>query len=264
MQSPAKISSPGSQLPLVSLLATAVLSMAAQAVAADVLVDGASMQASPVVVIVRIPKPWYAPRSVVTGKMRDAIPEYARLPGLAFKAFSFERRSGDYGGLYYWRDKASAQAWFNPAWFERVRRERGNDANVRILDAPVSLDNTPGGTPPSTDSAAVATVVEIPIPKEVTRDRLSAELIAAVPQYQKVPGLLRKHFTISEPGSFGGLYLWKDEASARAWFNETWHERVTRTYGKDATIEWFDTPILLPTQNRVTQIPKAAMVVAGP
>jgi heme-degrading monooxygenase HmoA len=217
-----------------------------------------------VVVIVRVPKPWYAPRFVVTGKMRDAIPEYARLPGLAFKAFSFERSSGDYGGIYYWRDRASAQAWFNTAWFERVKRERGNDAYVRFLDAPVSLDNTPGGTMASTDGATVATLVEIPIPKGVTREQLSSGLIAAVPQYQKVPGLLRKHFTISEPGSFGGVYLWKDEASARAWFNEAWHERVTRTYGQDATIEWFDTPILLPTQSGNTVIPKAAMVVAAP
>ncbi len=264
MQSPANISNFGSQLPLVSLLATAVLSAAAQPAAADAVAEGAGSPASPVVVIVRIPKPWYAPKSVVTGKMRDAIPEYAKLPGLAFKAFSFERASGDYGGIYYWRDRASAQAWFNPAWFERVKRERGNDANVRILDAPVSLDNTPGGTTASTDSAAVATLVEITIPKGVTRERLSAELIAAVPQYQEAPGLLRKHFTISDPGTFGGLYLWKDEASAKAWFNNAWHERVTRTYGQDATIEWFDTPILLPTQDGNNSIPRTTMIVAAP
>jgi hypothetical protein len=60
--------------------------------------------------------------------------------------------------------------------------------------------------------------------------------------------LLRKHFTVSTNGQFGGVYLWKDEASARAWFSPTWHARVVQTYGQDAKIEWFETPILLPSQ----------------
>jgi hypothetical protein len=105
-----------------------------------------SMPLVPVFVIVHVPKPWYVPKAVVVGKMRDTIPDYAKRSGLMFKAFSFERNSGDFGGLYFWRDKASAEAWFNPAWFERVRKERSADAQVRMLDATVSVDNTGGGT----------------------------------------------------------------------------------------------------------------------
>jgi hypothetical protein len=87
----------------------------------------------PVVVIVKVPKPWYAPKAVVTGKMRDTIPEYARLNGLAFKAFSFEQQSGDYGGVYYWVDAARAQ------WQERVRKTYGQDAKIEWFDAPILL-----------------------------------------------------------------------------------------------------------------------------
>jgi heme-degrading monooxygenase HmoA len=217
----------------------------------------------PVVVIVKVPKPWYAPRALVTSKMRDTIPEYARLNGLAFKAFSFERQSGDFGGVYYWRDAGSAQTWFNPAWFERVKKERGADAQVRYLDAPLSIDNTPGGTPANSDSTAVVTVVDIATPAGLTRERLSAEFTAAVPTYQKIPGLLRKHFTMTS-NTFGGVYVWKDEASAKAWFNTAWHERLRKTYGQDAKIEWFDTPILLPTQNASNAVRTGAMVVAAP
>ena len=217
----------------------------------------------PIVAIVRVPKPWYAPRQVVLGKMRDTIPQYAQLPGLAFKAFSFERESGDYGGVYFWRDRASAQAWFGPAWFERVRKERGSEGQVRFFDAPVSIDNRPGGTPPSNDSAAVSTLVEIPIPAGVSRERLAAEFAAAVPVYQKVPGLLRKHFTMSAE-AFGGVYVWQDEASARAWFSPAWHERVRKTYGRDARIEWFDTPILLPTRTAGNLVGPGLMLVAAP
>lgn len=217
----------------------------------------------PVIVIVKVPKPWYAPKGVVTSKMRDTIPEYSRLNGLAFKAFSFERQSGDFGGVYFWRDAASAQAWFNPAWFARVKKERNADAQIRFLEAPLSIDNTPGGTAINPDSTAVVTVVDITTPAGVTGERLNAEFAAAVPVYQKIPGLLRKHFTVTS-GSFGGVYLWKDEASAKAWFNTAWHERVRKTYGQDAKIEWFDTPILLPTQNAANTVRAGAMVVAAP
>ena len=221
-------------------------------------------QAFPAVVIVRVPKPFYVPRWVAAGKMRDTVPQYAKLPGLMFKAFSFERDSSDFGGLYFWRDRASAESWFNPAWFERVRKERGAEAQVRIFESPVSIDNTSGGTPADSDSLAVGTLVEIPIPAGVSRERLVTEFHAAVPTYQKTPGLLRKHFTISSNGNFGGVYLWKDEDSARAWFTDAWHARVVKTYGHDAKIEWFDTPILLPTQDAANLAAAQTLTVAAP
>jgi hypothetical protein len=251
-----------------SALGTAAIALAAGVTAANAqglpaATAGPAVQASPVVVIVRVPKPWYAPKAVVVGKMRDTMPQYAKLPGLMFKAFSIERDSGDFGGLYFWRDRTSAEAWFDPTWFERVRKERGAEAQVRMFDAPVSVDNTPGGTPADSSSQAVGTLVEIPIPAGVTRERLVAEFKAAVPTYQKVPGLLRKHFTVSSNGHFGGVYLWRDEASARAWFGDAWHARVIKTYGQDAKIEWFDTPILLPTQD-AANVAAQALVVATP
>src|SRR6185369_10317416 len=96
--------------------------------------------------IVRVPKPWYAPRSLVEGRMRDTVGEYERLPGLLFKAYSLERSSGDFGGLYHWRSGADAAAWFNAGWFDRIRRDRGVEPSVRFFDAPLSVDNSPGGT----------------------------------------------------------------------------------------------------------------------
>ena len=54
---------------------------------------------SPVAVVVKVPTPWYAPRFFVTGKMRDTIAQYQAMPGLNFKAFSFARADGHYGGL---------------------------------------------------------------------------------------------------------------------------------------------------------------------
>jgi len=202
---------------------------------------------TPVAVIVKVPKPWYAPRAVVVGKMRDTIPQYESLPGLSYKMFSFARADGHFGGLYLWQDRAAAEAWFNPAWFERVRRERGAEGQVRIFEAPVVLVN-PGTNAGSGEGDALATLVTIPTPPGVTRERLVAEFRAALPVYEKIAGLKRKYFIITGDGRFGGIYQWANQAAADAWFNPGWHERVKKTYGASAAIEWFDTPILLPSK----------------
>ncbi len=213
-----------------------------------------SFTATPTVVIVRVAKPWYAPQALVAGKMRDTMAQYSAIDGLLFKAYSFERNSGDYGGVYYWQSTAAAKAWFSPAWFERVRKERGTEGRVRFFEAPVSIDNTPGGTLVEAKSSTVATLVEINIPAGVGREALIAEFNKAVPTYQKVPGLLRKQFILSDQGTFGGVYIWRDQASAASWFNTEWQANVQKKYGSPARMEWFDTPILQPTQKQSTVI----------
>jgi heme-degrading monooxygenase HmoA len=206
-------------------------------------------QRNPVAVIVRVAKPWYAPKSVVVSKMRETTDQYANTRGLAFKAFSLERQSGDFGGIYLWNDRSNAQAWFNKDWFDRVKRERGTDAIVRMFDAPIVIDNIPEGTPADADSPTVATLVEIAMPAGVGPNTVAAGFKDAIATYQRVPGLLRKYFITSDKGSFGGIYLWKDEASANAWFNQAWKDRVEKTYGQPARLEWFDTPILTPSKD---------------
>ena len=210
--------------------------------------EGISATAS-VAVVVKVPTPWYAPKFFVTSKMRDTIPQYQAIAGLNFKAFSFAKADGHYGGIYLWKDLDAARAWFTPQWFERVKQERGAAANVRVVEVVLALDNTPGGTPANANSAAVATMVEIPIPAGVGKERIAQGYAAAVPSFQKVPGLLRKYFITTDDGKFGGIYIWKDEASANAWFTPAWRDRVLKEYGQPASLEWFDTPILLPGQD---------------
>lgn len=45
--------------------------------------------ATPVVAVVRMPTPWYAPRTLVVSKMRGTIPLHAQLPGLAWPSRRF-------------------------------------------------------------------------------------------------------------------------------------------------------------------------------
>jgi heme-degrading monooxygenase HmoA len=215
----------------------------------------------PVVVVVKVPKPWYAPRALVVSKMRETVPEYEKLDGLNFKMFSLAQTDGQFGGIYFWRSQAHAAAWFEPAWFEKVERDRGYKPEVRYFEAPVSVDNAPAGTAISADNKTVATLVLVPAPVGVTRQRVLDEFRAAVPVYQKVPGLLRKHFVVSGIGQagaqFGGVYLWRDQADAERWFDAAWQQRVRSSYGAEARIEWFDIPILTPTARPDNQIEMA-------
>lgn len=95
----------------------------------------------------------------------------------------------------------------------------------------------------------VAVVVVVPTPPGLPRDRIEAGMKASIPQYEKLPGLIRKYFTI-QPDGFGGMYLWKDRASADAWFNAAWCERVKQTYGRDAAVSYFDVPIAIEGKSR--------------
>jgi heme-degrading monooxygenase HmoA len=185
--------------------------------------------------------------------MRDTQAQYAALPGLRFKAYSFERESGAFGGVYWWRDRASAQAWFSPEWHARVQRERGARGDVLLLGAPLTVDG-PGGAPAADpDSPAVVTLVQAPWPQGASREALLAMMARSLPADRQIPGLLRKHVVLDEASrTVGSVVLWQDEASARAWFRDTEAESARPWMGGAPRVTWFDTPILLPGRDAVT------------
>ncbi len=94
-------------------------------------------------------------------------------------------------------------------------------------------------------SKRVAVLVEITTPNGVTRPMIEAGMDKSQPTYRKIPGLIRKYFTIGDNGNFGGMYLWKDRESAQAWFGDAWKSRVVATYGSEPKVSYFDVPIVL-------------------
>jgi hypothetical protein len=213
----------------------------AQPIGGDAIAAGSAVAA-----IVKVPKPWYAPRFVVVGKMRDTMAQYQALPGLAFKAYSFAQADGHFGGIYLWNDLASARAWFSPAWFTRIEHERGAAGEVRFFEVLAAIDNTPGGTAVDADSSSVATLSISPLPAGADRQLLTQQLQAALVADRQVPGLLRRYFVLADQGRPGQISLWRDAASARRWFNGA-GAVTARSSQADPTLEWFDTPILLPS-----------------
>lgn len=209
-----------------------------------------SVSGPPVVTVVRVPKPWYAPKPLVVGKMRDSIREYERIPGLAYKAYTLARADGRYGGLYLWTDRASAETWFNPAWFARVEKERGAPVEVRTFEARKIIDHTPGGTPADPRSSAVATIITMTV-SEQAADR-AADVRATLPAN---PGALLREVTVAGKGTAGVVLLWRDEAAATAALDESWRKRAASSLGAEPEIEWYDAPILLPSTLPANAIP---------
>ncbi len=232
------------RLPLAAVALSAVL---AQAQTMPSPAPSAAPSAA-TVAIVTVPKPWYAPQSLVARRMRDTIPQYAALPGLLDKMYSFAQSDGQFGGIYRWRSRAEAQAWFGPAWFERVRRERGVEGTVRLFEAPVTLDLRDGGLPDDDHARAVATLV-LPAPGAgQPRDAALAVLREGLAQDRGLPGLLRRQLVVAEDGRAGELSVWADAASAQAVLGEAGRAQAARRHGAPVLVEAYDLPILTPTR----------------
>ncbi len=154
----------------------------------------------------KVPSPWYATRGVITGKFRQAVPEYQAAAGLERKQFSLAE-NGNYGGVYLWTDRAAAERWFGPAWHERVRRLRGHDGEVRFLAVTRGLD-APLAEP----------AFEGPMVVAIAPDTLD--------RYAGAPGL---HAAYEGDGRV--VSTWQDRARARAFI------------AQHPGVEWFDTPV---------------------
>jgi len=103
--------------------------------------------------------------------------------------------------------------------------------------APAQAAPAPG------NPSAVAVVVRIATPAGVTREQVVALMAAAVPQYESIPGLVRKYFTIADDNTFGGIYLFRNRAAAESFFSAAWFANVKKTYGVDANVRYFSSPI---------------------
>lgn len=111
--------------------------------------------------------------------------------------------------------------------------------SVLALSTPVLAEPD---TPEQPPEQPVATIVVVPTPAGLTRAKIEAGFQQAAPTYRKVPGLLRKYFTVNASG-FGGMYLWKNRAAAEAWFTPEWRARAKAAYGAEPELTYFDSPL---------------------
>lgn len=92
----------------------------------------------------------------------------------------------------------------------------------------------------------VTTVVQFKLPAPLTREKAKELYAGTAPKYQKIDGLVRKYYLLSEDGGTGGgVYLWKSKADAEKLFTPEWRRFIKERYGAEPDISYFESPVLV-------------------
>jgi hypothetical protein len=90
----------------------------------------------------------------------------------------------------------------------------------------------------------IVAVVNFALPAPLSLQKAQEVFEASAPSYEAVPGLLRKHYLLSEDGlTAGGVYLWESRAHADALYTTAWSARVASRYGTAPTVSFFHSPV---------------------
>ena len=92
----------------------------------------------------------------------------------------------------------------------------------------------------------VTVITRFPLPAGVTSDQVRTAFDEVAPKFRNVPGLVRKQFLQSTDGrTAGGVYLWSDEAAARAFMLERVAPMIWAKFQVKPVIEVFDSPLIV-------------------
>lgn len=90
----------------------------------------------------------------------------------------------------------------------------------------------------------IVSIVTFKLPKRWTVDEAAAVFKSTAPKYLRKPGLVRKHYCVTEAGDrAGGIYFWKSKADAEACYTAEWKVTVTEKYGAAPEILYAAVPV---------------------
>ncbi len=95
-----------------------------------------------VTTIVMIKSPPGISRAQIDTGFKQAVPLYQKIPGLIRKYFIVNGDS--FGGMYLWKDRAAAEAWYTEAWRAKAKATYGSEPQLIYFDTPVQIDNSAG------------------------------------------------------------------------------------------------------------------------
>jgi len=82
------------------------------------------------------------------------------------------------------------------------------------------------------------------LPKRWTVKEATAVFASTAPKYLGMPGLVRKHYCLTEAGErVVGIYLWKSKADAEACYTAEWKAAVAAKYGAAPDILYAAVPV---------------------
>lgn len=91
----------------------------------------------------------------------------------------------------------------------------------------------------------IVVVVQLPVPKR-SRDAAIESARKTAPTYTALAskGLIRKYYINGEAGS-GGVYLWRSEAAARAWYTSDWAQRMEAAHGVTPVVTYYESLVVV-------------------
>lgn len=100
----------------------------------------------------------------------------------------------------------------------------------------------------------IVAILTFKLPKRWTVEEAAAVFKSTAPRYLGKPGLVRKHYYITEAGDrAGGIYLWRSKADAEACFTPEWKATVTEKYGAPPDIVYANVPVSVDNLQRVIE-----------
>ena len=102
----------------------------------------------------------------------------------------------------------------------------------------------------------IVAIVSFQMPKATTPEDMSGPFKAAVPLFQKVPGLLQKYFYVSDDGRrAGGIYVWASRADADRLYGGEWRAMVEAKFGGPPTIDFLNSPVMIDNREGTVAAP---------
>ena len=90
----------------------------------------------------------------------------------------------------------------------------------------------------------ILSITTFKLPRPWTVAEAAAVFKSTAPKYLGKPGLVRKHYYITEAGDrAGGIYLWESKAAAEACYTREWKAMVTEKYGTPPDILYAEVPV---------------------
>jgi hypothetical protein len=90
----------------------------------------------------------------------------------------------------------------------------------------------------------ILALVRFALPDPIDLAEATRRFESSAPKYLGLPGLMRKHYVLSDDGRFaGGVYLWESRAAAEAVYSGEWVARVAALYGAEPEILFFASPV---------------------
>ena len=97
----------------------------------------------------------------------------------------------------------------------------------------------------------IVAIVSFQMPKATTPEDMSGPFRAAVPLFQKVPGIY-----VSDDGRrAGGVYVWASRADADRLYGGEWRAMVEAKFGGPPTIDFLNAPVTIDNRHGTVTAP---------